>query len=35
VVPEIEEKGLKFVGQDETGERQEIVEIPAHPYYVG
>eukprot|EP01127_Copromyxa_protea_P001733 TRINITY_DN11658_c0_g1_i1.p1 TRINITY_DN11658_c0_g1~~TRINITY_DN11658_c0_g1_i1.p1 ORF type:complete len:601 (-),score=152.63 TRINITY_DN11658_c0_g1_i1:115-1878(-) len=35
VVEEIESHGLKFVGQDETGQRQEIVEIPDHPYYVG
>lgn len=26
--------GLQFVGQDETGTRQEIVEIPEHPYFV-
>lgn len=28
---------MRFVGQDETGQRQEIIELPrsAHPYYVG
>jgi CTP synthase len=36
-VPELEEAGLVFCGRDETGERMEIVELPAsvHPYYVG
>lgn len=36
-VPQIEEAGLVFCGRDETGERMEIVELPAneHPYYVG
>lgn len=27
--------GINFVGHDETGSRQEIIEIPDHPYYVG
>lgn len=27
--------GLSFVGQDETGVRQEIIEISDHPYYIG
>ena len=27
VVPELESKGLKFVGKDETGDRMEIVEL--------
>jgi len=37
VVPELEAKGLKFVGMDETGERMEIVELqdPSHPFFVG
>eukprot|EP01122_Echinamoeba_exundans_P004203 TRINITY_DN1421_c0_g1_i1.p1 TRINITY_DN1421_c0_g1~~TRINITY_DN1421_c0_g1_i1.p1 ORF type:complete len:434 (+),score=83.02 TRINITY_DN1421_c0_g1_i1:709-2010(+) len=35
VVADISSKsGLQFVGQDETGTRQEIVEIPDHPYFV-
>eukprot|EP00658_Telonema_sp_P-2_P051062 TRINITY_DN3907_c0_g1_i1.p1 TRINITY_DN3907_c0_g1~~TRINITY_DN3907_c0_g1_i1.p1 ORF type:complete len:670 (-),score=182.83 TRINITY_DN3907_c0_g1_i1:214-2223(-) len=28
-------QGLKFVGQDETGQRMEIVEIDDHPFYFG
>jgi len=31
----IRETGLKFVGQDETGNRQEIIELDNHPYFVG
>jgi hypothetical protein len=38
MVSRIEEKGLLFVGRDETGERMEVVELqdnPAgHPFYV-
>uniref|UniRef100_A0A8C3L516 CTP synthase n=1 Tax=Chrysolophus pictus TaxID=9089 RepID=A0A8C3L516_CHRPC len=30
-----EEQGLKFVGQDEEGERMEIVELEEHPFFVG
>uniref|UniRef100_A0A1D1YV64 CTP synthase n=1 Tax=Anthurium amnicola TaxID=1678845 RepID=A0A1D1YV64_9ARAE len=29
-----EEKGLHFVGRDETGERMEIMELKDHPFYV-
>jgi len=29
-----EERGLHFVGQDEDGERMEVVELQNHPYYV-
>merc|ERR1719466_393958 len=29
-----EEQGLHFVGQDEDGERMEVVELDDHPYYV-
>jgi len=32
---EISAAGLDFVSQDETGARQEIIEIPNHPYFVG
>ncbi len=32
---ELEEKGLKFVGRDETGERMEIFELQDHPFFVG
>ena len=36
-VTQLEEAGLVFCGRDTTGERMEIVELPAsvHPYYVG
>mmetsp|Transcript_68143 Transcript_68143/g.109797 ORF Transcript_68143/g.109797 Transcript_68143/m.109797 type:complete len:620 (+) Transcript_68143:77-1936(+) len=30
----IEAKGLRFVGQDERGQRMEICELPGHPYYL-
>uniref|UniRef100_A0A665T654 CTP synthase n=1 Tax=Echeneis naucrates TaxID=173247 RepID=A0A665T654_ECHNA len=30
-----EAKGLKFVGQDEEGERMEIIELEGHTYFVG
>ncbi|OXB61872.1 hypothetical protein ASZ78_004578 [Callipepla squamata] len=30
-----EDQGLKFVGQDEEGERMEIVELEEHPFFVG
>ncbi|WOL03168.1 hypothetical protein Cni_G11888 [Canna indica] len=35
MVPEFEKAGLAFVGKDETGKRMEIIELPAHPYFVG
>ncbi|KAF7724658.1 CTP synthase ura7 [Apophysomyces ossiformis] len=35
VVSKIEEKGLKFIGKDETGQRMEIVELKDHPFFVG
>lgn len=31
----LEEKGLSFVGTDESGKRMEIVEIRDHPWFVG
>jgi len=36
-VPQMEEAGMMFVGQDETGQRQEIIELvhEIHPYFVG
>lgn len=36
-VSQVEEAGLVFCGRDDTGERMEIIELPAdvHPYYVG
>jgi len=33
-VEECEKNGLIFVGQDDTGNRQEIIEIPSLNYYV-
>ncbi|XP_061574445.1 CTP synthase 1b [Cololabis saira] len=30
-----EKKGLRFVGQDEEGERMEIIELEEHCYFVG
>ncbi|KDP28229.1 hypothetical protein JCGZ_14000 [Jatropha curcas] len=35
VIGVLEERGLKFVGKDETGKRMEILELPSHPFYVG
>lgn len=35
LAPELEEKGLKFVGRDESGERMEIFELDDHPFFVG
>jgi CTP synthase len=35
LIERIEEKGLVFVGKDETGQRCEIFELSGHPYYVG
>ncbi|KAG8174437.1 hypothetical protein JTE90_014222, partial [Oedothorax gibbosus] len=33
-VPDFEKAGLKFFGEDETGERLEILELQDHPYFV-
>ena len=35
IIDDIEKRGLKFVGKDETGQRCEIFELEGHPYYVG
>ncbi|RZR83017.1 hypothetical protein BHM03_00009557 [Ensete ventricosum] len=35
MVAEFQKAGLAFVGKDETGRRMEIIELPAHPYFVG
>jgi CTP synthase (UTP-ammonia lyase) len=35
IIEPIEQQGLSFVGQDDTGARQEIIEIKSHPYFVG
>ncbi|KAK7068200.1 CTP synthase 1 [Halocaridina rubra] len=34
MVSDLEQAGLKFVGQDVDGERMEIMELENHPYYV-
>ncbi|KAI9315134.1 CTP synthase [Dichotomocladium elegans] len=34
-VQRFEEKGLRFVGRDESNNRMEIVELDTHPFYVG
>lgn len=31
----LEEKGLTFIGKDETGVRMEIIELKDHPWFVG
>ncbi|CAG8524226.1 30653_t:CDS:10 [Racocetra persica] len=31
----LEEKGMHFVGRDETGKRMEIMELKGHPFFVG
>jgi CTP synthase len=37
LVGDLEKAGLIFVGQDETGQRQEVIELPRseHPFYFG
>jgi len=35
LISEFEKRGLIFVGQDETGKRQEIIELQGHPFYLG
>jgi len=35
VVAALEEKGMKFVGRSEDGERMEILELEDHPYFIG
>jgi CTP synthase len=34
MVKQLEAKGLRFVGKDETGQRMEVVELSGHPYFV-
>ncbi|THX91576.1 CTP synthase [Aureobasidium pullulans] len=34
-VSTLESKGLNFIGKDETGVRQEIIELKDHPWFVG
>ncbi|KAI9225931.1 MAG: CTP synthase [Piptocephalis tieghemiana] len=33
-VEQLESKGLRFVGRDESGERMEILELDDHPFYM-
>lgn len=35
LVPQLEEKGMRFVGRDEHNKRMEIMELPDHPFFVG
>ena len=34
MVSDLEDRGLRFVGRDESGQRMEIVELKGHPYFV-
>lgn len=34
-IDQLQEKGLSFIGKDETGVRQEIIELKDHPWFVG
>lgn len=34
LIDDLESKGLRFVGRDETGQRCEILELENHPYFV-
>lgn len=34
LVSDLEDRGLRFVGKDESGQRMEIVELKGHPYFV-
>ena len=34
MVSDLEDRGLRFVGKDESGQRMEIVELKGHPYFV-
>ncbi|CAI5759879.1 unnamed protein product [Candida verbasci] len=35
LIEEIENKGLKFIGKDESGKRMEIIELKDHKFFVG
>ncbi|XP_053396420.1 CTP synthase 2-like [Mercenaria mercenaria] len=35
LVEQFEDKGMKFVGRSEDGERMEIMELQGHPFFVG
>ena len=34
LIAELQKTGIQFVGQDESGERQEVIEIPEHPFFL-
>lgn len=34
LIAQLEQTGVAFVGQDESGERQEIIEIADHPFFL-
>lgn len=34
-ISQLEGKGLTFIGKDETGVRQEVIELRDHPWFVG
>ncbi|XP_055351414.1 CTP synthase 2-like [Paramacrobiotus metropolitanus] len=34
-IDRLEERGMRFVGKDDTGKRMEIMELEGHPYFVG
>lgn len=34
-IDQLQEKGLTFIGKDETGVRMEIIELKDHPWFVG
>jgi len=34
MVAALEERGLRFVGKDETGQRMEVVELTGHAFFV-
>ena len=31
----LKEKGMEFIGKDETGQRMEVFELKGHPFFVG
>jgi len=35
IVPTLEAKGMRFVGQDESGSRMQILEIKSLPFFIG
>ncbi|MQL83775.1 hypothetical protein Taro_016269 [Colocasia esculenta] len=35
MIAELESAGLSFVGKDESGQRMEVIELHAHPYFIG